>query len=456
MLYYIVKIMAVTAIRTFFNNISTEHNDTIPRDEPIIFTSNHPNTMMDPIIIGYTCRRKLYFFAKSTLFDYPIAEWFLKQMQLVPVYRKEDDPKLMYRNEKTFTKGYEILKQRKAFLIFPEGISTGDRKLSEVKTGAARIGLGAEADHNWNLGVKIIPVGLNYSKAIKFRSDVLARFGKPIILSDFRSVYEQDEIEAVHQVTTQIETALSKLTINLKDLEMEEIVEALETIYKQELAIDLGMEIENKSDDFSVTKGLINAVEWHYENQPKTVEKFKSMLHRYQRFLNRLQIKDEFLDPASGSVTFWERVKAILFLVFMFPIYLYGLINNVIPYKFPRWYASHFVEYKAEIAPWKMVAGIVVFLIYYPIEIIIFASITGSVFWTILYILSLIPSGNFVLKYIQRVRDYRQHLQFLSVFYRKRPLIYELIKQRQEIIDFLNTCKTEYMSAVNLPLRKQA
>lgn len=78
MLYYIMKIMAVTAIRTFFNQITAEHSDTIPRGEPIIFTSNHPNTMMDPIIIGYTCRRKLHFFAKSTLFDYPIVEWFLK------------------------------------------------------------------------------------------------------------------------------------------------------------------------------------------------------------------------------------------------------------------------------------------------------------------------------------------------------------------------------------------
>ncbi len=455
MLYYIIKLMAITAIKTFFNKISAEHDDTIPRGEPVIFTSNHPNTMMDPIIIEYTCKRKLYFFAKSTLFDNPIAGWFLKQMQLVPVFRRQDDATLMHRNEETFTKGYEILKQRKAFLIFPEGISTGERILSEVKTGAARIGFGAEAGQNWNLGVKIVPVGLNYSKAFKFRSDVLARFGKPIILSEFRSLYEKDNMEAVYQVTAQIETALSKLTINLKDLETQEIVEALETIYKQELAVDLGLEIKDKADDFSVTKGLINAVEWYFEHDPDRVDIFKERLSKYLRLLERLHIKDEFLDPSTGSTSFWARFKALSYLIILFPVYLYGLINNVIPYKFPRWYASRFVKYKAEIAPWKMVIGFAVFLIYYPIEIIIFASITKSVIWTIIYTLSLIPSGNFVLKYIHRVRDYRQHLRFLSVFYKKRTLIYELINQRQEIIDFLNTCKTEYMSAVNLPLPKQ-
>lgn len=442
--------MGITAIRTFFNHISSKHSDKIPENEPIIFTSNHPNTMMDPIIIGYTCRRNPYYFAKSTLFDNTIIRWFLKQMQLVPVYRREDNPNLMHRNEETFREADEILNRHKAFLIFPEGISTGDRTLSEIKTGAARIGFQAEVNHNWTLGVKIIPVGLNYSKAIQFRSDVLARYGKPIILSDFRSLYEQDKVEAVHQVTSQIETALSKLTVYLKDLEMQNIVEALETIYKQELAVDLGLEIENKSHDFSVSKGLVNAVEWYFENQPEKVEKFKAMLSRYQRLLSRLQIKDEFLDPSSGSVTFYERTKAILFLVVMFPVYLYGLINNVIPYKFPRWYTTHFVKYKAEIAPWKMITGLIIFLIYYPIEIILFSYFSESAPWTIAYALSLIPSGNFVLIYIQCIRDYRQHLRFLSIFYKKRTLVYELIKQRQKIIDFLNTCKQEYMPTVGL------
>ncbi|MDP7095648.1 MAG: lysophospholipid acyltransferase family protein [Candidatus Marinimicrobia bacterium] len=456
MLYYLVKFMAITAIKTFFNKISAENVENISKDTPIVFAANHPNTMMDPIIIGYTCRKKLYFFAKSTLFNNPISGWFLKRMQLVPVYRKQDNPTLMHKNESTFTKGFEILSKGNAFLIFPEGISTGDRILSEIKTGAARIGLGAECENNWNLGVKIIPVGLNYSRAIKFRSDVSARFGKPILLSEYRRLYEEDETEAVYQVTNQIETALSKLTINLQDLEMQEIVEALETIYKQELAVDLGMEIKDKAEDFSITKGLINAVEWYFENDPDRVEKFKAMLSKYLRILKRLHIKDEFLDPTTESINLWERFKALSYLIVLFPLYLYGLINNVIPYKFPRWYTKHFVKYKSEIAPWKMVSGTAIFLVYYPIEIIIVAMLTGSFLWTLLYALSLVPSGNFVLKYLQRVRDYRQHLRFLSIFYRKRPLIYELIKQRQEIIDFLNNCKTEYMEAVNIPLPKHS
>jgi hypothetical protein len=126
----------------------------------------------------------------------------------------------------------------------------------------------------------------------------------------------------------------------------------------------------------------------------------------------------------------------------------------VIPYKFPRWYAKHTARQRSEIAPWKMISGIGIFLIYYPIEIIIFASISGSFIWTAIYAISLIPSGNFVLNYVQRFDNYRQHLRFISVFYKKRTLIYELINQRTEIIDFLNICKKEYMSTVGLEAEK--
>ncbi len=444
------KLLAVTAIKTFFNSISSEHTDTIPKNKPVIFAANHPNTMMDPIVIGYTCTRHLHFFAKSTLFSKSFISWFLHKVHLVPLFRKQDDPALMHKNKDSFDKAFDLLKNNKAFLIFPEGISTGERILNKIKTGAARIGFGAEKNGDWGLDVHIIPVGINYSNSIQFRSDALVRFGQPIRLNDFKALFEQDEIEAVHQVTSQIEKALAKLTINLKDLETQHIVEALETIYKQELAVDLGLEINDKKDDFSVTKGLINAVEWYHDNHPGRVEIFKELLYKYERLLSRLNLKDKYLDPSVPGVALSTQVKALSYLVFFFPFYLYGVINNAIPYKFPRWYTSHFVHAKAEIASWKMITGTAVFLIYYPIEISAVWFFSGSFFLAFIYTLTLPASGNFVLKYLRRAKEYRQQLRFLSIFSKKRRLIYTLIQQRIQLIEFINQAKEDYLTSIGL------
>ncbi len=451
MLYFFIKLISLTGIRIFFNRISSQHTEHIPKRGPVIFACNHPNTMMDPLIVGQACQRQLHFFAKATLFNHPISKWFLTKLQLVPVYRRQDNPKETAKNVDAFSKGYNILKNEGAFLIFPEGISTGDRTLSKIKTGAARIGLGAEANNNWSLNSVIVPVGLSYSNAVKFRSDVIIRFGKPIHISQYKLDYLQDEYETVHQLTDQIETALSNLTTNLKDLAVEEIVSALELIYKKELMMDLKMDTENKIDEFSVTKGLVNAVEWYFENRPDKVEIFQHMLHRYLHHLDRLKLKDEYLNPATKSASTSERIKAVAFIIFGFPFYIYGLINNVIPYKFPRWFAKNFARAKAEIAPTKLLAGTGIFLIFYTLEISTVALFTDSLVWTIVYSLTLIPSGNFVLKYIHRVRQYRQHLRFLSIFYRKRNLMYNIIRERQALVKYINEAKDQYMSIINIP-----
>jgi hypothetical protein len=300
-------------------------------------------------------------------------------------------------------------------------------------------------NNNWKLNISLVPVGLSYSNAVKFRSDVIVRYGKPIDLKSYRKVYDADKVSAVQQLTEQIETALSKLTTNVNDLAFEKIVNALELIYKKELMVDLGLDIENKTDDFSATKGLVHAVEWYCENRPDEVEEFEGMLDRYQNRLDLLKLKDEFLDPASGSITMAERIKVISYIILGFPVYLYGLINNVIPYKFPRWYAKNFVRDKSVIAPTKLITGMGIFIIFYSIQIFLFTFFSGNTLLTIFYIFTLVPSGNFVLSYIHQVRNYRQHLRFLSIFYRKRIIMYELIEERQTLIQYLNNAKEAYM-----------
>jgi hypothetical protein len=63
---------------------------------------------------------------------------------------------------------------------------------------------------------------------------------------------------------------------------------------------------------------------------------------------------------------------------------------------------------------------------------------------TVLWGLSIIPSGNFVLTYLDGFNGYRQHLRFMSLFYKERGLIFELIQERIKIIHFINQAKEQY------------
>ena len=63
------------------------------------------------------------------------------------------------------------------------------------------------------------------------------------------------------------------------------------------------------------------------------------MLSSYQEKLDLLQIKDEFLNPNTKSITLTDRILMYLYIIIGLPIYLYGIATNFIPYKAPRWIA---------------------------------------------------------------------------------------------------------------------
>ena len=278
MIYNFLKFILSTSLRIFFRRISTHNQDRSPKNGPVIFVCNHPNLVIDAWLVGMTCKRRLFFLAKSTIFKGEFITWLLIKLGIIPVYRQQDNPNEISKNEDTFARAYKILEDEGAFLIFPEGISVAERRLNKIKTGAARIGFGALASTKWSSDVIIMPVGLSYSNIIKFKSDVVIKYGKPIRLNDFKNDYLKNEFETVKEVTNQIETALRNLTTNVNIVESEEVVSALELIYKKELMVELGLDEKNQSDDFAATKGLVDGVEWYFQNKPNEVEEFKTML----------------------------------------------------------------------------------------------------------------------------------------------------------------------------------
>ena len=448
MLYSFIHRVALLALKLFFNEVTIQNREKVPQNSPVIFVANHPNFFMDPLIVGSCCPRVLHFFAKSTIFSSKFKNFILHKLNLIPIYRKIDDEANMGKNVDSFIKGYEILEKNGAFLIFPEGISMGRRVLEKLKTGAARIGLEAEARNHFSLNCCIIPVGISYSDLIRFRSDIMVRFGEPIFLKDFQKEYHLNEKKTVKSLTGKIEDALNGLTNYVQNEEVEDIVDGLELIYKMELMTELGMELDDKNDDFLTSKLLTDAVQWYNENDPLQVRKFRKKLNAYLGLLRQLDIKDEFLDPVRQDARNWGKTRTIIFLILGSPLFVWGLITNYLPYKIPRLLVDLGKKHSSEMASWKLAYGFILFIIYYGISAMIIWEITSEITFTILFLLSLIPSGNFALYYSKSLVKYRQHLKFLSVFYKKRTIIFDAIKQRVELLQFIEDSKNRYQRTV--------
>ena len=124
------------------------------------------------------------------------AAWSWKPSAASPIYRAHESGARggdASRNDASFARCRAELAAGGALALFPEGVSHSDPQLRPLKTGAARIALSAEAEHDGKLGVTLVPVGLYYERKALFRSSVLLVVGEPIAVAPLLDDYRRDE-----------------------------------------------------------------------------------------------------------------------------------------------------------------------------------------------------------------------------------------------------------------------
>ncbi len=449
MLYAFLKMLMRITVRMFFHSIVIRNKDLIPEKGPLLVLANHPSTFMDPIVVATILDRKVFFLGKGELFKSKFAKWLLPKFNVIPVYRKQDDPSQMSKNEETFIKCYDHLENNGAILMFPEGISITERKLHPIKTGAARIVLGAEARNNFQLGVHIVNIGLNYADPHRFNRDLFINIHKPIRVDDYKEEFEKDSFEGAKNLTAEITRQLENLIIAIEDDKTDQLVNAIETLYKSNLSEERGIGKNQKDAEFIITKNIIESVNYFIQHDANRVETIRLQIQSYFYRLNDLGLNDSDIAPKNKNKSFFGNAfAAILIILLGAPFYLYGLINNFLPFEIPGWIAgkiSKKTEFRGAIG---MVGGMFTFLIFYTVQIVLVWKFTHLQWLTMGYAISLPLSGLFAYWYYSTVKLYRTKWMLMMLFYKKSVLISGLITEREQIIAEFDKAKNEYAHLV--------
>jgi 1-acyl-sn-glycerol-3-phosphate acyltransferase len=347
---------------------------------PVLLVANHPNSLIDPTLVVAAGSRPVRFLAKAPLFASWQISWLIRGAGAIPVYRRSDDPSQMARNEDAFRAVYDVLAQGHVVGIFPEGISHSEPGMAPLKTGAARIALGAAS----RLGqvISIVPVGLSFRAKELFRSDAFVVRGFPLAWGDLAH-RGPDDAEAVRELTARIESALRRVTINLAAWEDQPIVECALRVWEAERDTP-SRETERLSRLGYTTRTLAKV----RETGDAAGMALISDVRRHDRRLRWLGLRPADLkaNVATDRAITWAARRLFLVLPLGIIVAVAGAILFWVPYQVTRFVVRRLRLQQDVQSTWKLLVGAAL----YGLWLLLLAWFVGAAFGWVAALASLV------------------------------------------------------------------
>jgi glycerol-3-phosphate O-acyltransferase/dihydroxyacetone phosphate acyltransferase len=434
MLQRTIRFILLRLVELFYPRIEIDGAANLPVNVPIMVVANHPNGLLDPLVLMIGLRRHISFLAKSTFFANPVGRAMMEAFGALPVFRQRDEGMAggatgdrADRNEQTFTRCRALLRNGRPMALFPEGTTHSNPTMLPLRSGAARIALSAEAEANWQLGLHIVPVGLWYQNKAIFRSSVLVVIGRSFPLDEYAAAYDADPRAAADALTDVIDRRLDAVVLQAEN------AEALHGI-PFVAAWTAPDEPETLEEQHERTAALLSAYDRLRVADPTRLEAIATRARTYAAALRTLGIADPWaleLPEADRRRLIW----LLLALVAGSLPALAGFVLSYGPYRLAAPLTPRLLGKQEETtSTGKLIIGTVLVALGW----IAWALIVGWLFgWRAgLLLLALAPALGYVaLRWGEIWREVRQVIGYNWLHLRHRTLVAELAAQRRALAD---------------------
>ncbi|MDA1016864.1 MAG: 1-acyl-sn-glycerol-3-phosphate acyltransferase [Planctomycetota bacterium] len=429
-------------IRRYYPCIEISGEERIPQTGPVLLCANHPNSLVDPVIIGIATKRPVRFMAKAPLFEMPVIGGVMRALGMIPAYRGSDDSKQVRRNMESLNVGAKALVEGSAMGIFPEGKSTDEAHVDMVRSGAARMTL--RAVEEGAVGLQVVPIGINYEHKAQSRTSIWIQVGEPIDANQILAQHDGNVRKARRSLTAELESRLKDVVVHLDEPQWEAWLDDLETLVPDDSKKSTGRVRAIKR-----RKRIANAMNHFLSTDRPRTERVADAIAKYRNDVAAAELSvDSAILNKRGPVVALLIVWKFLCLVRFFVPAVLGTLHHIVPFVVVRGLTEKFDEpgYRAK-STLRIAFGLPIYLLWYTaVAYWMFGYFQAWVAWTWLVVA---PIVGVIALYSWRLMGETAALVWHQLrFSFNRGALNSLRRQRLRLAETLTQLSREYAALV--------
>lgn len=393
-----------------------------PKDKPVILALNHPTAFIEPCILATTLPQELHFLVRGDFFRQPLHNNLLRGMGCLPVFRMKDGG---YENIKnnylTFKTTYKALSEGEPIIILAEGTSFHEKRLRPLKKGTARLAFGTMTEFGVETDVHIVPVGVNYTYADKFRSEVMIEFNEPIRAADYWDTYQENNARGIKQMTAELRKRMEEKIVIIDEKDDEDFVEQQFVLSRNGKPQPIMPVLSKTGYRFKAEKRISDTINKMSETEK---QEHKSATNAYFTKLKELNISDLGLLSAGQY-----GIGSVLALFLGWIPFAIGYCFNAPPLLLSNYIGSEKTKYIEFKAPVTVAVAMVAYPLWWLLLLIIAGFIGNPSVFIIALLLPLL--GSFALLYREFYGKFREGKIAEKIENTKKE---NLLKERRKIL----------------------
>jgi len=379
--------------------------------------------------------------ARADIFRNKRQAKILSFLKILPIYRMRDGADELSKNAGIFDKASIILGDKHSVCLMPEGNHGHQRRLRSLIKGSFRIALSSQEKFGDKLNVKIVPVGLDYEHYQKIHQDLLINYGPPIDVKEYMDFYHENQPRAINILKEKLSEELKKVMIHINSEKYHDVYHELRSIYNDRMRNRLGILRKSHYYRFIADKEMIRILDENFALHPEEMKEFSASVIEYSEGVKKLDLRYWVFDRKGYSLL--KIILRIAMLIIFSPVFLFGWLNNLIPYTIPKRMIRNVKDPQFH-SSFKFVIAMITFLSYYIVMTLIISLVFHQSWLSWLYIPAGLFSGYLALNYSSWYKKTKASVRFKSFLRKSDPVILKLINLHKKITSRMNAMVEDY------------